>query len=693
MDNKLYKFMNWPEIESVVYSECDHPEKILGCHEVKGGHVITTYFPYAESVYIHLFSKDKEILMEKVDEEGCYAAFVSGKEELSYEYRVVLPSGESASYPEVYKFIPQFWTNLSDKLKAGVFYDSYRYFGAHFCERKGVLGTEFMVYAPNAVRVSVVGDFNNWDGRVHQMSKIDEFGVFGLFVPGVNVGSYYKFEIKLHNGLTYLKRDPYALSIEKGVNDAGRVIEDPEWETVKYKRPGFSSNISILNISLYDYIMSLPYKSSLTECLIKDIKDLGYDAVLFEDLGYCKDKNVTEFGKVSFFAVCPEALRINELIKLIDALHSNNIKVIASIELSGFLPDDGGLRGFDGSPLYEGVLDEQEGLVSFDFDKSYVRNYLISVCDYFVKTFCLDGLCLNGTDRVLYLNYGKKEGEFKANIYGGCESVNGFEFYKHLNSILHKRYSNLITIARDSLYSNTLTLALEEDGLGFDFKIHTEFEKDLFNYLKYPFLKRKTHHSELTYSPVYIHCERFILSYLYPKFLTNEEMLIKSLPGTKEEKEKGFRLALSYLFLHPGRKCIPYVSVSDNHKALIKDLISLYKGNEAVSGNDDSDECFEWINAIDSDNSVVSFIRKYNEKEALVICNFSNNDLKYSIGVKKGQYKEIFTSDHLHYGGTSRLTSKAKRTVASKRDGKSDSLNVNLAALSLVVYEKMPCQN
>lgn len=693
MDNKLYRLMKWPEIESIVYSECDHPEKVLGCHPVKGGHVITAFFPFAESVSVHIFSKEKNVPMEKVDEEGCFSCFISGKEDLSYEYNIVKKNGVCIVSPEVYKYIPQFWTNLSDKLKAGVFYDSYRYFGAHFCERKGILGTEFMVYAPAAARVSVVGDFNDWDGRVHQMCKIDEFGVFGIFLPGVGVGSLYKFEIKLHNGLTYLKRDPYALSIEKGCNDAGRVIEDPNWEIVKYKRPGFDSNISILNISLHDYLQTLNDKEDIGDKLSATVREFGYDAVLFEDFSTCHDKIVAPTGKISFFAVCPDDLRITKLISLIDKLHENNIRVLSTLNLSGFIPDDCGLKGFDGTGLYEGNEKELNKIITFDFNKPYVRNYLISVCDYFVRTFCLDGLCLSGTDRILYLDFMKKEGEYSTNIYGGCESINGFEFFKHLNSIMHKRYSNVVTIARDSLYSNTLTLPLDEEGLGFDYKIHTEFDKDLFAYLKYPFIKRKLHHSELTYSPVYIHCERFILSYLYPKYGADEEAMLKLFPGTMEEKKKGYRLALSYLFLHPGRKCLPFVNVSEEHKNLICDLISLYKNTTAISGNDDSLDCFEWANAIDSDNSVLSFIRRSGDKEVLVICNFSNADFKYSLNVNPGCYKEIFTSDHLRFGGNARLASKAKNALPSNKDRRTYSLSLNLAALSLHVYEKMPCQN
>lgn len=686
--------MNWPEIEEVVYSECDRPQDILGMHPVKGGFIIQAFLPYAENVSVRSLSNGKVFPMEKVDEEGFFAVFISGKAKIAYEYDVTMPDGSVKTLPEVYHYIPQFWLNLLDKFKSGTFYDSYKYFGAHFCERKGVLGTEFMVYAKNASRVSVVGDFNGWDGRVHQMCRLNDEGIFGLFIPGVLVGALYKFEIKLHNGLTFLKRDPYALSIEKGKGDAGRVIEDPKWETVKFKRSSLKPTLSLVNLSLRDLVEKFGEGQKLSNQIVSFVKEFGYDAVLFEDFGFCNDKSICKFGKPSFFAVCPEVMRLNALVELTDALHEFGIKVFSTVDISGFLPDDNGLRGFDGSWIYEKDDCLIDGIMDFNMDYPYVRNYLISVCDYFVKILSLDGLCIGGTDRILYLNYKKEEGSYTPNIYGGCESVSGFEFFKELNGLLHQKYSNIITIAKDSLVSNTLTSSLEDNGLGFDFKIHTQFDRDLFEYLKNPFAKRSHHHSEITYSPVYIHCEKFILSYLYSLFGTSKAEMQKTLPGNKEEKEKGFRLAVSYLFLHPGRKLLPYFDSSDETTVnIVKELNRLYHEVDSLGEDDDSDDCFEWINAIDSENSVVSFMRRYKNEELLVICNFSNKDINYSLGVKKGCYKEIFTSDHSKFGGKSRLSGKAKEAVASKKDGMKYTLTVKVSSLSLHVYEKTPCQN
>ena len=693
MDNKLYKLMNWPEIESIVYSECDHPQEILGMHPVQGGFLIQAFFPNHSSVSVYNKTADRYYDMELVDEEGFFALFVPAKAPFSYEYIVKNGSGDEIRLPEVYSYIPKFWLNLKDKLLSGVFYDSYKYLGAHFCERKEVLGTEFITYAPGAERVSVIGDFNGWDGRIHQMCKIDECGIFGLFIPGVSIGSLYKYEIKLTSGLTYVKRDPYAFSLEKGVGDACRVIDDPDWEHVKYKRAPISDAFTVLNLSLRD-IFTHYAKENVADFVINTVKEYDYDAVLFEDFSFCDNRVVTEWGKLSFFSVCPEVCRLKDLIDIIDKIHAAGIKVLSTIDISSFLPDNGGLRGYDGSRMFEGDNTEVFGALSFNFESAYARNYLISVCDYFVRVLSLDGIAVGGLDRILYLDYGKGDGEWRANIYGGNESIGGHELIKHLNSFLHKNYSNICTVARDSMVSNNLTLSLEEDGMGFDFKLHTQFDKDLFNYLKNDYKDRPAHHSELTYSPVYIYCEKFILSFLYSDYGKDKGRFFASLPGDDEQKIANLRLAVSYLFAHPGRKCLSFCNFDSlKTKTLVKELIELYKTHPALNTLDDEEAGFKWVNAIDSEHSVVSFERSSGDETLLVVCNFSDKTLSYKLGVDEGSYKEIFASEQIKYGGLYKMSERAKEAKAAKRDGKMHELTLKLCPLCLHIYAKSTCQN
>lgn len=691
MDSKLYKLMNWPEIESIVYSECDHPQDILGMHEVSGGFLIQAFFPGKDIINILNLSNDKVYPMELVDEAGFFACFVAGKTAFPYEYIVEDETGDLLNVPEVYKYIPQFWLNLYDKLSAGTFYDCYRYFGAHICERKGTLGTEFMVYAPNAERVSVVGDFNNWDGRTHQMCRLNDIGVFGLFIPGITAGSLYKYEIKIPNGLTFLKRDPFALSLEKGKGDACRIIEDPDFEHVKYKRAKVEDDFCLLSLSLAEVVSKQGDKTA--DFIIDACGKAGYDGVLFEDLSMCYDKDVTDFGKLSFFAVCPEVCRLNEVISLIDKLHEAGIKVLSVIDASSFIADNGGLRGFDGTRLY-GIDDYLvDSRLSFDFEKLYVRNYLISAFDYFAKVLSLDGICMDGLDRIMYLDYKRGEGEYRPNIYGGNESPGGFEFIKHLNSIIHKRYSNFYSIARDSLASNNLTVGLDDGGLGFDAKIHTVFDKDFIGFMSLNFSERERHYNELTYSPVYIYCERFVLSYLSRDYGVDESRLLDAFPGNNEKKMDAFRLSLGYLFMHPGKKCLSFCDLKEKKNSdLLRDLISLYKSRKPLYMGDDNFDSFKWIDAVSAKDNIVSFERVHENESLIIVCNFSDKEKAYNLPVEKGSYKEIFSTSQIKYGGTCKLSGRAKEATLKKKDSKAYEIAVKLAALSLHVYEKMPCQ-
>ncbi|MCR5309985.1 MAG: alpha amylase C-terminal domain-containing protein [Lachnospiraceae bacterium] len=690
MDNKLYKMMNWPEIESVVYSECRNPERILGAHQVSGGVLIQAFYPGAEEVRVKNLKNDNVYTMECVDEEGFFAVFVPVKTGFSCEYLITC-DGVTKTCPEVYKYIPSFWGDLTEKLDAGILYDSYRYFGAHFCERKGELGTEFITYAPGAERVSVVGDFNSWDGRVHQMCCIDERGIFGIFIPGLPLGSLYKFEIKLNSGLTYLKRDPFARALEKGEGDACVVASEPEYNNRSYKRTGLKDRFSILNISIEEFKAAT--SEDLFTRILDNTKKKGFDAVLFPDLTKCDYKIVTDYGTVSFFATNPSLIGFDDLKSLIDRLHKEGVKVLFTVEPAGFIADNGGLRGFDGTRLFEGNEKEIAGRLSFDFSKPFVRNYLISACDFFTDVFCVDGLCIGGMDRILYLDYGKFDGEWMPNIYGGNENLNGIEFLKHLNSILHKKYPGLITVAKDSLVSNTLTLPLDEGGMGFDYKFHTQFDTDLLNYLNRDASGRRNNHFELTYSPVYIFCERFILSLLSDNYSDYAEGIYKNMPYSDTDKKKNLRLLLSYMYLHPGRKCLTELKTDDDKlDVLVTALNELYNERDELS-EDTAGDGFEWVNAIDSEHSVIAFLRKNREKKLLAIANFSGEPLNFRVGLEAGTYKEIFASEQIRFGGEYKLSGKAKQTSKVRCDGKEDSLSVKLAPFCIHVFEKSPCQN
>jgi len=679
--------MNWPEIESIIYSECDSPQDILGMHQVGQNQLVQAFFPKAEYVNVLNLSDDKTYHMEKVDEEGFFACLIPSKKSFKHEYIIEDKNGEISNACEVYDIIPQFWLSLLDRFKEGTLYDSYRYFGAHVVEMKGVLGTQFMVYAPEAVRVSVVGDFNEWDGRVNPMCRINDCGIFALFIPNLSVGSLYKFEIKLRNGLTFLKRDPYAFSMEQGDNDAAVVSLDFPFENAKYKRNKLDAKLSILSVSLNDFIKD-DDKNAL-KLIPNYASKNGYNAVLLEDLSFCK-KIVTTCGKPYLFSLSPKIEKDNVLENIISSLHKENISVFVTVDLSGFIPDDCGLRGFDGSKIYEKDDKEIDGLLSYNFDNPYVRNYLISLCDYYVKRFDFDGLCIGGIDRILYLDYKRGDGEWSANMYGTNENLGGIEFLKHLNSIMHKRYANLCIIAKDSFVSDNLTKDLSDFGIGFDYKLHTGFTKDAISYFHYDTNERKYHYNELFELTLSLFCEKHILALLNSQFGSEESSILPFFSVSEENKMSNLRLLFSIIYMLPGRKCIPILKDADNKlNNLLSSLNDFYLNNEF---DDDDSQGFEWVDFADSAHEIISFTRKSKDKTFLIAINFSDDRLKKNIEVKEGLYKEVFSSNLSKFGGSERLTSKVKETKVKKNNACKTEIELTMNPFGAYIYEKTPCQ-
>lgn len=697
MDNKLYKMMNWPEIESIIYSECDHPHEILGKHSAQAGSLIQCFFPGADKVSIYVKESGITFPMEMADEEGFFAFWINDKDIPLYEYKVEYNDGTVKSYPEFYGNIIKPEKTVFEKLYAGILYDMYEHLGAKETDIKGVRGTSFTVYAPMAERVSVVGDFNGWDGRLCQMSRLGENGIFSIFIPGVLAGALYKYEIKLKNGLTYLKRDPFAFKIEKGHGSACVVSagEYYPWTDAKFvtafkglNTREFPMNLGEINpFMLWEEGMN---ESSLAEKILNICKSNNYTSVYFNDLSVFENKDNCDYGTLSFFSINEEIMPKNTIKKVINVLHENNIPVLFTLDLSSFNPDIEGLKGFDGRKLFECEDDRPiDNKLTFNFNNKFVRNFLISIAFYYVKAFHADGLVLKGIDRILYLNYKRGDNDFAPNMFGGCENHQGEELIKHLNSILHKKYSDMVTIAADSLYSNTLTSMLDENGFGFDYKFSNSFSSSVIEYFNAEPELRTVHHSEITNILINAFCEEFILSYPSSAFGMNEEKIIQKLPGNSEEKNKQFKLMLAAMYLLPGKKSVPFTCFeNDDFSKIYKVLTNLYLNEKSLNELDDSQESFQWLDAIDSEHSTISFVRKGISEKFVVAANFSNEVVNISLKPDEGEtYKEIFDTDEKQFGGGYSLSTKVIKPSKAKKTDKTASISLKLAPLSLRVLK------
>ena len=692
MDNKLYKMMNWPEIESIIYSECDHPHEILGKHSVQGGTLIQCFFPGAISVLLKAKGAKENAEMQEADEEGFFAYWTSDKNVHEYEY-IVTYEDKTVISPENYIYLPKFDKNINEKFYAGILYDMYDCFGAHETTYKELSGVTFTVYAPMAERVSVVGDFNSWDGRVNQMSRLGESGIFSIFLPGIKEGALYKYEIKLKNGLTYLKRDPFSFLIEDNENHASIVEKDEffSWSDAKFMAKEKSIKVKNRPLSFGEIVLKnfiadgKPLSESLKD-IIDYIRRYDYDCVVFDNLS----KNDDTGELYSLFALY--GFIKSDIKYLVNGLHDADIPVIFTLDLSSFTPDNEGLKGFDGRKLYEAINDfEIENRITFDFTKKYVRNYVISSAFYYIKAFHADGFVLRGTDRILYLNYMRGEQDYVPNMFGGPENHGGEEFIKHLNSVLHKKNPEFITIAGDSLNSNNLTISLEEEGFGFDYKFDNHLHADMRRFFSRSSYDRTLHYTELTNVLINAYCEEFILLLPTRDYGEDESILIEGYPGNIMNKYANFRLMLTSLYVVPGRKCLPFTKFNDGKLTLfLKDLNKLYKECPALNELDNKKEGFEWLDTTDPEKSSVTFLRKGYDDTLLVTCNFSEKDRVIVIKTDDNAgYKEIFNSHETIYGGDLEVSPKPVLSVFPDEESKHGELKFKLKPLTIYIYKKL----
>lgn len=731
MNNKLYKLMNWPAIEEIVFSESDNPHAVLGAHVVGNNTLLQAFFPESEKVKA-VFSDGKKNAMEMVDEEGFYAALIPGKNLGAYYYEVTGKDGKVRKFEDAYRFEGQITKQDTEKFAAGIHYTVYEKLGAHVKQVQGVQGVYFAVWAPNAMRVSVVGDFNNWDGRIYQMRRLWDSGIFELFVPEAKAGDNYKFELKVKGGLTYLKADPYAFQQQLRPDSASVVAEESSfaWEDTAWIKGRENFDVKTAPMSVYELYLGsfqrkevsgeeLPYKNcrELAPEIVKYVKEMGYTHVEIMPIMEHPFDGSWGYQVIGYFAPTARYGTPEDFRYLINELHKAGIGVILDWVPAHFPRDTYGLSNFDGTCLYE-HLDPRKGshphwgTLIYNYGRPQVRNYLIANAVYWVEQFHADGIRMDAVASMLYLDYGKNDGEWVANIYGGNENLEAMDFIKHVNSVLHKRNKGVVIIAEESTAWPKVTGALEEDGLGFDIKWNMGWMNDFLGYMAYDPYFRAHHHGELTFSMVYNYSERFMLVLSHDEVVHGKGTLIGKMPGEREEKFANLRAAYGFFFTHPGKKLLfmgQDIAEFDEwneersvewellqqpeHKGmanLVKRLNEIYVKYPALHCKDHSVKGFEWLNSIASEKCMVAFLRKGEEREdtLLVVANFANVEQEFDIGVPyEGSYKEILNTDAKEFGGMDRVNRRAKMTKEEEYDNRPFLLSVKAAPLSVSIFE------
>ena len=733
MNNRLYKMMNWPKIEEIIYSECDDPHTLLGPHKTGKQYLIQAYFPGAKKAELVFEGMEETIPMELADEDGYFAALVPGSDKLPiYHYIVEDADGNRYVRQEAYRFEPQITKQDTEKFKNGIHYTIYEKLGAHPCVIDGVEGVCFAVWAPAAMRVSVAGDFNGWDGRVHQMRRLWDSGIFELFIPDAAVGDNYKFELKLKGGMTYLKADPYGNAAQLRPETASVVADlgSFTWEDDAFiqKRKEFQGgNAPVSVYEMYLGSFAAPGEGEayanyrdIADKLIPYVKEMGYTHVELMPVMEHPFDGSWGYQVIGYYAPTARYGSPEDFMFFVNALHKAGIGVILDWVPAHFPRDTYGLSNFDGTCLYEHKDPRQGyhphwGTLIYNYGRPEVSNYLIANALFWVEKYHADGIRMDAVASMLYLDYGKNDGEWVANMYGGKENLEAMEMIKHLNSIMKKRNAGVLTIAEESTAFPMITGGLDQGGLGFDLKWNMGFMNDYLQYIRCDPYFRSYHHGELTFSMIYAYSEKFILVFSHDEVVHGKATLLGKMPGEREQKFANLRLTYSYMMTHPGKKLLFMgqdlgefdewnearqveweLAEQPEHRgiaSLVKDLNRLYQECPELHELDDSPEGFQWINNISADDCYLTYLRKGRGKDEilLIVANFSGVEKEITTGVPMaGKYKEIFNSDDEKYGGTGVVNSRLKRSKEVEWDDRPDSVTVKLAPLSASILRYIP---
>lgn len=752
MNDKLYKVLNWRDIEEIVYSESDDPHRLLGAHKEGNKLLVQAFFPNVRSVTVRSLDGSKAYPMECVDEAGFYAALIPEKSSFSYEY-LVNDGKREQKVQEVYNNAPVITKKDTDKFQAGIHYTVYDILGAHVMTVNGVTGMHFAVWAPNALRVSVVGDFNQWDGRVHQMRRLWDSGIFELFLPDVGTGENYKFEIKVKGGLTYLKADPYEFFGEMRPGTAsvtadisGFCWEDDEWIRQRKDRQSKEAPMSIYELYLGSFKRAVraqaegegetdaeeegqaaepvnPYLNyrELAPEIIAYVKKMGYTHIeLMPVMEHPFDAS-WGYQTIGYYAPTARYGSPEDFMYFMNEMHKAEIGVILDWVPGHFPRDTYGLSNFDGTCLYE-HLDPRQGAhpdwgtLLYNYGRPEVSNYLIANALFWIEKYHADGIRIDAVASMLYLDYGKQDGQWVANIYGGNENLEAMEFLKHLNSMIGKRGKGAISIAEESTAWPMVTGALDEGGLGFSYKWNMGWMNDYLQYIKYDPYFRSYHHGELTFSMIYAYSEKFVLEFSHDEVVHGKASLIGKMPGEREDKFANLRLTFAHMIMHPGKKLLFMgqdigefdewneerevewnLLQYEEHQGvnqLMQDLNHFYQSQPALYELDTESEGFEWINNISADECMLVFLRKSRKKDEwlLIVENFANAEWDaHKIGVPfAGKYKEILNTDAQVYGGKGRINPRVKTAKESECDDREYSITIKSAPLSVQVFSCIP---
>jgi 1,4-alpha-glucan branching enzyme len=722
------------EIHQILRGEHHDPFHVLGAHLVslKGRPVVVirAYLPQAASARVVSAELDRPVEMNSFQGSGFYEAVFEERDRLfTYLLELTDSGGSTRQIHDPYSF----WPVLSDFdlhiFAEGTDLRTYDKLGAHLTQRGGVAGVFFAVWAPNASRVSVIGDFNSWDGSRHPMRARGLTGLWELFIPGLGEGEKYKFEVRSRSGEYIVRKsDPYAFYAEVRPNTASIVFDldkyewgDSDWMASRAEHNSFEKAISVYEVHLGSWRRGLdPGQSWLTyrelaHQLVAYIKETGFTHVELLPVSEHPLDGSWGYQTTGYFAATSRFGTPHDFQYFVDLCHRNDIGVIVDWVPAHFPMDEHGLRCFDGTYLYEHAdprLGQHQdwGTSIFNFGRTEVRNFLKANALFWLDKFHIDGLRVDAVASMLYLDYSRKPGEWIPNKFGGNENLEAVSFLRELNTVAHREFPGILTIAEESTAWPQVSHPVYLGGLGFSLKWNMGWMHDILAYFTKDPIYRKYHHNNLTFALVYAFTENFILVFSHDEVVHLKGSMLAKMPGDDWQKFANLRALYALMFAFPGKKLLfmgdefgqwnewRSDSSLDWHllqyephrklQACVRDLNRLYRETEQLHSLDFHHSGFEWIDFADSDNSIVSFLRKGKESRGplIVVGNFTPVPRSgYRIGVPGGgRYRILFNSDSEAYGGANLGNGYEVSADPVEQHGRRHSLNLILPPLAVL---------
>ncbi|MFA6866689.1 MAG: 1,4-alpha-glucan branching protein GlgB [Clostridia bacterium] len=610
----------------------------------------------------------------------------------------------------------------------GTNFKAYQLFFPQYCVKDRKKMWRFRVWAPSAKSVSVVGDFNEWDRNINPMEKVAQCGIWECYIKGVRKFDIYKYSIEGADDAIRLKADPYAPHAETAPGNASKVydISGYEWNDIEFLQKRAKQNHYSLPMNIYELHLgswrrhedgnSYSYRD-LVNTLIPYVKEMGYTHIELMPITEFPFEGSWGYQTTGLFAPTSRFGTPQDFMYFVDKCHENGISVLMDFVVSHFPKDEFGLYEFDGSCLYEYSDNYKQehkawGTRVFDYNKPQIRSYLMSSVNFWIENYHIDGMRLDAVASMLYLNYDRKDGEWRPNEMGGEYNLEAIYFLQCLNKTILKEHPDVIMIAEESTAFPMVTMPPDMGGLGFNYKWNMGWMNDTLDYIKLDPLFRKGSHDKLTFGLVYAFSENYILPFSHDEVVHGKCSMIGKIPGNYEDKFAGLKTVLSYQIAHPGKKLNfmgtefgqfvewNYKKQLDwllldypNHQALrgfVKDLNILYKDNKPLYELDSTNEGFNWIVVDDYNQNIIIFSRKdSSDKKIICVMNFSKEERKdYGFGVdEEGTYEEILNSDNVIYGGKV-VSNRVYNTIEKEMHGKKNSLSIIIPGNSALFLKK-----